>query len=135
MKAMVGFESHRVWAVVWSQCRVIDTMGSKETLMVSVLSNNLGELSTLCSRFGVKRLAVFGSAVRADFDESSSDLDFVVEFRVLEPNAHKDAYFGLLEALANLFSRDIDLIELSAVRNPYVKKRILEQQETLYDAA
>jgi len=103
--------------------------------MVSILSNNLGELSALCSRFGVKRLAVFGSAVRPDFDESSSDLDFVVEFRALEPNDHKDAYFGLLEALAQLFSRDVDLIELSAVRNPYVRKRILEHQETLYDAA
>ncbi len=110
-------------------------MESKETAMVSALSNNLGELSALCGRFGVKRLAVFGSALRTDFDESSSDLDFVVEFNALEPNAHKDAYFGLLEALAKLFSRDVDLIELSAVKNPYVRKRILEQQETLYDAA
>lgn len=103
--------------------------------MVSVLSNNLGELSALCGRYSVKRLAVFGSAVRADFDDESSDLDFVVEFSDLEPNQHKDAYFGLLEALGQLFSRDVDLVELNAVKNPYVRKRILEQQETLYDAA
>lgn len=103
--------------------------------MVSVLRNNLSELSALCRRYRVKRLAVFGSAVRADFDDESSDLDFVVEFKELEPNEHKDAYFGLLEALALLFSRDVDLIELHAVRNPFVRKRILEQQETLYKAA
>ncbi|MEE4274110.1 MAG: nucleotidyltransferase domain-containing protein [Thermoanaerobaculales bacterium] len=103
--------------------------------MVSILSNKLGELSALCGRYSVKRLAVFGSALRSDFDEESSDLDFVVEFSALEPHQHKDAYFGLLEALGQLFSQDVDLIELHAVKNPYVKKRILEEQETLYDAA
>ena len=103
--------------------------------MVSVLNDYLGELTRLCRQYRVKRLAVFGSAVRSDFDADSSDLDFVVEFTQLEPNDHKDAYFGLVEALSRLFSRDVDLIELSAVRNPFVKKRILEQQETLYDAA
>jgi predicted nucleotidyltransferase len=103
--------------------------------MVSVLNDNLGELTRLCRQHKVKRLAVFGSAVRDDFDAESSDLDFVVEFASLEPNEHKDAYFGLVAALGQLFSRDVDLIELSAVRNPFVKKRILEQQETLYGAA
>jgi len=103
--------------------------------MVSVLNDNLGELTRLCRQHRVKHLAVFGSAVRDDFDAESSDLDFVVEFTSLEPNEHKDAYFGLVAALGQLFSRDVDLVELSAVRNPFVKKRILEQQETLYDAA
>ena len=103
--------------------------------MVSVLNDNLGELTRLCRAHRVKRLAVFGSAVRDDFDAESSDLDFVVEFTSLEPNEHKDAYFGLVAALGQLFSRDVDLIELNAVRNPFVKKRILEQQKTLYDAA
>ena len=103
--------------------------------MVSVLNDNLGELTRLCRQHRVKRLAVFGSAVRDDFDAESSDLDFVVEFTPLEPNEHKDAYFGLVAALGRLFSRDVDLIELDAVRNPFVKRRILEQQETLYDAA
>ena len=103
--------------------------------MVSVLNDNLGELTRLCRQHRVKRLAVFGSAVRDDFDAESSDLDFVVEFTSLEPNEHKDAYFSLVAALGRLFSRNVDLIELNAVRNPFVKKRILEQQETLYDAA
>jgi len=45
---------------------------AEEKLMVSVLRNNLDELSVLCGRFSVKRLAVFGSVVRADFDRRSS---------------------------------------------------------------
>ena len=40
--------------------------------MVSVLNDNLGELTRLCRQHRVKRLAVFGSAVRSDFDAESS---------------------------------------------------------------
>lgn len=103
--------------------------------MVSIINVHLGDLARLCERHKVRRLAVFGSAVRADFDPESSDLDFVVEFAPLGPSEHKDAYFGLLGDLGRLFSRSVDLIELEAVRNPFVKRRILEHQETLYDAA
>ncbi len=103
--------------------------------MVSIISDHLDDLAQLCRRHQVRRLAVFGSAVRGDFDPESSDLDFVVEFGPLEPGAHKDAYFGLLEDLGRLFSRGVDLVELEAVKNPFVKRRILERQETLYDAA
>ena len=103
--------------------------------MASVLSTYLGELTRLCKQHKVKRLALFGSAVRDDSDAKSSDLDFLVEFKALSPSQHKDAYFGLLEDLGRLFSRSVDLVELNAVRNPFVKKRILEQQETLYVAA
>ena len=103
--------------------------------MVPIINDRLGDLARLCERHRVRRLAVFGSAVRADFDPESSDLDFVVEFAPLEPNEHKEAYFGLLEDLSRLFSRSVDLIELDAVRNPFVRRRILEHQETLYDAA
>jgi len=103
--------------------------------MVSVISTSLGELTRLCRQHKVKRLAVFGSAVRDDFDAKSSDFDFVVEFNALEPSQHKDAYFGLLEDLGRLFSRNIDLVELNAVKIPFVRERILEQQETLYVAA
>ncbi len=103
--------------------------------MVSIVNDRLGDLFRLCERHRVRRLAVFGSAVRADFDPESSDLDFIVEFAPLEPPEHRDAYFGLVEDLGRLFSRSVDLIELEAVRSPVVKRRILESQETLYDAA
>lgn len=103
--------------------------------MVVIIQERISELEALCPRFGVRRLAVFGSAVRGDFDESKSDLDFVVEFLPLEPGELKTAYFGLANELEALFGREIDLIELRAVKNPFVRRRILEQQETLYVAA
>lgn len=103
--------------------------------MVVIVQEKAAELEELCRRFAVRRLALFGSAVRGDFDTRSSDLDFVVEFAPLDPSGLKSAYFGLLNELEKLFGREIDLIELRAVKNPYIRRRILEQQETLYDAA
>jgi uncharacterized protein len=37
-------------------------------------------MRALCRRFHVRRLDVFGSAARGDFDPEHSDVDFIVEF-------------------------------------------------------
>jgi predicted nucleotidyltransferase len=89
------------------------------------------ELADLCERHRVERLALFGSALREDFDSGRSDLDFVVEFLPMSPQEHAGAYFGLLDDLESLFGRRVDLVELGAVRNPYLRREIEEQQETL----
>jgi predicted nucleotidyltransferase len=93
------------------------------------------ELIDLCDRYGVRRLALFGSALRDDFDPGRSDLDLLVEFSPTSPQEHAEAYFGLLENLESLFGRRVDLLEIGAVRNPYLRREIEEQQETLYAAA
>jgi len=103
--------------------------------MTTIIENNLGDIEALCRKCGVRRLAVFGSVVRGDFDEAKSDLDFLVEFPPMSPRDHKEAYFSLLEDLEALFSRNIDLVELNAVRNPFVKLQIEMDQEAVYDAA
>ncbi len=103
--------------------------------MTTIIENNLGDIEALCRKYRVRRLAVFGSVVRGDFDEAKSDLDFLVEFAPMSPRDHKEAYFSLLEDLEALFSRNIDLVELNAVRNPFVKSQIEMDQEAVYDAA
>ena len=77
------------------------------------------------------RLALFGSAAREDFQETS-DLDFVVEFPPMSPDEHAAAYFGLLRDLGKLFGRKIDLVEVITVRNPYIRRSIQESQVPLY---
>jgi hypothetical protein len=44
------------------------------------------------------------------------------------------SYLGLREALAALLARPVDLIEDGAIRNPYIRKRVAEQQQVLYAA-
>jgi predicted nucleotidyltransferase len=59
----------------------------------------------------VRRLNLFGSAARGDFDPQRSDVDFLVEF----DRTHTDAlYFGLKEALEGLLGRPVDLVESGA---------------------
>ena len=61
------------------------------------------QLANLCRQYHVQRLALFGSALRDDFDSVHSDLDFLVEFEPLPAGTYADTYFGLLEALEQLF--------------------------------
>ena len=65
---------------------------------------------------------MFGSALRDDFRRDDSDLDLLVEFSVMEPYARVDAYFGMLDDLRALLNRDIDLVMVGAVKNPYIDR-------------
>jgi predicted nucleotidyltransferase len=83
----------------------------------------------------VKRLEVFGSAAEDDrFDPDRSDIDFLVEFDLPDPVCHAKAYFGLLAALKDLFSRNVDLVEIQAVTNPYFPESINEGRLQVYAA-
>ena len=72
---------------------------------------HLDKVADLCRRAGARRLEIFGSAVRPDFDPATSDLDFLVEFDELPPARYADAFFALKESLEVLFGRPIDLIQ------------------------
>lgn len=94
------------------------------------LSHYADELSNLCAVYGVKRLELFGSASRSDFDLQESDLDFLVDFADIYTLGAFDRYFGLKEDLEQLFQRPVDLIEVKAIRNPYFRQAV-EQDKVL----
>ena len=56
-------------------------------------------------------------------------------FSGMTPVEHKRAFFGMLEDLESLFGRCVDLIEVGAVRNPFVRSGIEATQEPLYAAS
>lgn len=103
--------------------------------MIADIATHREELAELCRRFHVRRLDVFGSAARGDFDPARSDLDFLVEFESLQPGAYVDAFFGLKEELEELFARPVDLLTRKGVEaSPnYIRKRhILTGAEPIY---
>jgi uncharacterized protein len=102
--------------------------------MINEIALHREELRAVCRRFYVRRLDLFGSAARRDFDPEQSDFDFVVEFDRSAPQHPFDAYFGLKEALEAIFGRKVDLVELSAVRNPYLRASIDQTRENVYAA-
>jgi uncharacterized protein len=103
--------------------------------VMNLIEAKRSELRALCERYRVEYLALFGSVLREDFDPERSDLDFSIEFSPMAPEEHADAYFGLLEDLEELFGRRVELVEIKAVRNPYLRRSLEEEQETLYAAA
>src|SRR5258705_8581222 len=105
-------------------CRVV---------MIDEIQSHRDELRDLCQRFHVRRLDLFGSAARGDFDPERSDVDFLVEFDRSAPQHPFDAYFGLKEALEEVLGRPVDLVEASAVRNPYLKASIEGSRESIFE--
>jgi len=102
--------------------------------MESPIQPNLEEIARLCRLYQVRRLAAFGSILRADFDPSRSDADFLVEFEPVPVATRMRNYLALREALAVLLSRPVDLVEDGAIRNPYILKSVAEQEQVLYAA-
>jgi predicted nucleotidyltransferase len=103
--------------------------------MVNLITKNLKAIEELCVFYQVQRLELFGSAINDNsFDPQNSDLDFLVEFRPLRQGEYADTYFGLLEALENLFNRHVDLVMVRAIKNPYFLEAINKSRKVLYAA-
>lgn len=98
--------------------------------MRTVVDNEQAELRRICERRSVRRLELFGSAVRNDFGRGS-DLDFLIEFNGV-PGL--EDYFGLKDDLEALFGRPVDLVMPGAVKNPYIRAAIDRDRQLLYAA-
>lgn len=61
-----------------------------------------------------------------------SDLDFLVEFGDATPAAYAQAYFSLKEGLEALFGRPVDLVTPINLTNPYFRRRVTAERETVY---
>ena len=100
--------------------------------MLNMVEQRLDQVAELCRRVGARRLEIFGSAVRKDFEPATSELDFLVECDDLPPASYADAYFTLKESLEALFRRPIDLITDASLENPYFRARVETERQTIY---
>jgi len=103
--------------------------------MISLIEQRRPEVATLCERFGVQSLDVFGSAADGAFDAASSDIDFLVDFSPDDAGSLFHRYFGLQEALESMFQRKIDLVSASALSNPYFIAAVNQSRQTVYASA
>lgn len=101
--------------------------------MHPVVESKRDELSALRRRFGVRRLEVFGSAAcDEDFDESTSDIDFLV---VLPDPTHTSplvSYFGRKDQLESVLGRPVDVVSDGSVWNPYVSAAIHRDRQLVF---
>lgn len=102
--------------------------------MHPLIESNRDAIARLCRLHGVRKLEVFGSIIRKDFDPESSDVDVLVE---LEPqSAHSFSNFlDLKESLERVLGRPVDLFELRAIRNRRLRYHIEKSKSEVYTAA
>jgi predicted nucleotidyltransferase len=86
------------------------------------------KIADFCRRHHIRKLAVFGSALREDF-RPDSDLDVLVEF---DP-AHTPglAFFGMEQELSELLGRKVDL-NTPQFLSPYFRDKVLAEAEVQY---
>lgn len=79
------------------------------------------QLQDFCHRHFIRKLSVFGSALRDDFDEERSDIDFLVEF---EPEYTPSLFemVGMEDELSRIIQRKADL------RTPQELSRYFRQE-------
>jgi hypothetical protein len=88
-------------------------------------------IAAFCQRHHIRRLALFGSVIRADFGPQS-DVDVLVEF---EPEHTPGlAFFAMQDELSDLFGRKVDL-NTPACLSPYFRDEALAEAEVLYESA
>ena len=92
-------------------------------------------LAAFCQKHRIRRLSLFGSVVRDDFDPKRSDVDVLVEF---EPGVERGmTYFrlaGIQQELSELFGRSAEVVLASSL-DRYLRQDILNTAEVQFDAA
>jgi predicted nucleotidyltransferase len=86
------------------------------------------KIADFCRRHHIRKLAVFGSALREDF-RPDSDLDVLVEF---DPGHTPGlAFFGMEQELSELLGRKVDL-NTPQFLSPYFRDKVLAEAEVQY---
>jgi predicted nucleotidyltransferase len=102
--------------------------------VTTLIDQHREQIERLCRAFHVRRLDVFGSAIREDFDPARSDIDFLVDYDPAVGPPSLREYFRLRDALAGLVGRPVDLVMAGAIRNRYINADIEATREPVHAA-
>jgi len=92
---------------------------------------SMDAVAAFCLRYGISRLALFGSVLRADF-RPDSDVDVLVEFA---PGGGPGfTFFRMQEELAEILGRRVDL-NTPGFLGRHVREHVLKEARTVYVAA
>ena len=90
------------------------------------------KIAEFCRERGIRKLSLFGSVVRDDFDPARSDVDVLAEF---EPGALHGVgfrYFGYGEELAAIVGRKVDFCSRLT---PYIEAAVRREAVPIYERA
>ena len=100
--------------------------------MMHLINDNLHQISDLCRRYKVRRLYAFGSVLTKRFN-AESDVDILVNFNPdVDHDSYADNFIDFYHALKRLFGREVDLVDETAVKNPYFRAELDETKHLIY---
>ncbi|MDA0195818.1 MAG: nucleotidyltransferase domain-containing protein [Bacteroidetes bacterium] len=100
--------------------------------MNRVLQDNIEKIKGICREREVRQLFAFGSVLSKDF-HSSSDVDFLIAFKDIDPVSYSDNFFIIHKQLEDLLKRKIDLITERSLHNPYFIESINRSKQLIYE--
>ena len=90
------------------------------------------KIAEFCRARGIRKLSLFGSVLRADFDPARSDVDVLAE---LCPEARTGwEFFGWHEDLAPIIGRKVDLHTPNSL-SKYFRAEVLREALPIYEQA
>jgi hypothetical protein len=95
------------------------------------IKKHIEQIKKLCEANGVKSLFAFGSVLKNKL-RPNSDIDLLVDIDDQDPLTYSDKYFDLKFNLEKIFDRRIDLLELRALKNRFLKKEIDRTKLQIY---
>lgn len=88
------------------------------------------KIAEFCRARGIRRLSLFGSVLRDDFDPARSDVDVLAE---LLPSAHPGwEFYGWHEDLEPIIGRKVDLHTPDSL-SKYFRDEVLHEAATVYE--
>lgn len=98
---------------------------------MKLIEMNMEKIIALCKKYKVAKLWVFGSILTPRFNDQS-DIDFSVVFNYDQITDLFLTFFDFIEDLQQLLGRKIDLVDETAVKNPYFKAELNQTKQLIY---
>lgn len=98
-----------------------------------IVEINIHKIIEACKKFHVRKLWVFGSILTQNF-RPESDVDFCVDFDWNNIPLLESAnnFFGFQTALEKILNRSIDIVDDSAVKNPFFRAELNDTRKLIY---
>jgi predicted nucleotidyltransferase len=97
---------------------------------MDLINQHIEQITRICSDHNVEQLFIFGSIATGKFNEQS-DVDVLIQFsQQINPEDYFNNYMDFKEKLESVLSREVDIVENQAVRNPIFRK-ILDRDKIL----
>lgn len=102
--------------------------------MIPLIEENRDAIAALCRRYGVQKLAVFGSAVTGEWDPAHSDIDFLIDLGTYDLDVTW-RLLGFGVAMEDLLSHEVDLVTQRSLKTPWFRDEVLSTMEVVVDDA